>query len=313
VLRNGTPEDVEASVKDIIAASGKGGGLIIAAGGYLDEGTPAANVDAMIRACEKHGKRERLRSLQKEVERSVIDTPEAAPTPGKITLDEHRDSTDMSRAIDNLKNAIMSGKYKDIQNFVHPLLEEKVSPQTILDEAIIPAMDRIGQRFSNAEIFIPEMMVAARATEAVLEILAPVMIGAHAITSKGIVAIGTVKEDLHDIGKNIVVSMMQGGGFEVVDLGVDCPPEQFAQAVEKGARIVGLSAVLTTVLPNMKKTVQILKDRGLREKCKVLIGGAAVTRPVAQEVGADAYCRNAAEGVLMAKKFTAMLSKRDDP
>ena len=307
VLRNGTPADIEKSVREIIGMSGTGGGLIIGAGGYLDEGTPAENVDAMIRACEKYGKREQLPSLREQV---VI---QAAKNKKTVTMAEaipiKEDVSGKISEIDHIRGAVISGKYKEIQIILRQALEKGISPQTVIDEAVVPAMDHVGLLFSNAQIFIPEMLMAAKASEAILEILSPIMIGDHAVKSKGKVAIGTVKEDLHDIGKNIVLSMMQGGGFEVVDLGVDCPAEKVVEAVRDGAQVIGLSAVLTTVLPNMKETIDKLEQEGLREKCKVLIGGAAVTPPVAEQVGADAYCRNAAEGVVMAKGFIEQLLK----
>lgn len=303
VLRNGTPKDVEAAVKDIIARSGKGGGLIMAAGGYLDEGTPAENVDAMIRACEKYGKRGLLSALQKEFEQTAAEEAKAVTKEKDIPPEKPGVSAGSIPDLELIKKAVISGKHKEIQNLVRPALEKGMSPQTILDEAIIPAMDQVGQLFSDSQIFLPEMLLAAKTTQAVMEILSPIMVGKHTVKSIGKVAVGTVKEDLHDIGKNIVLSMMQGGGFEVVDLGVDCPPEKFVEAVKEGAQIIGLSAVLTTVLPNMETTIQMLEEQGLREKCKVLIGGAAVTPSLAQEMGADAYCEDAGEGVLTAKKM----------
>jgi len=310
VLRNGTCEDVDAAVKDIIEKSGKGGGLVIAAGGYLDEGTPPENVDAMLLACEKHGRRNKLRASRRRIDPAKTNDANLRTDSVETQLSFPKPTTkEKTPGLDLIRNAIVAGQYKDIHKFVQPALERNVTVQTILDEAIIPAMDHVGQLFSNAEIFIPEMLLAARTTKSVLEILSPLMVGDHGIKSKGKVAIGTVKEDLHDIGKNIVLSMMQGGGFEVIDLGVDCPSEMFVEAVEDGAQIIGLSAVLTTVIMNMKKVVQLLEERGLRGDCKVLIGGAAVTPPVAQHVGADAYCRNAAEGVRIAKQFITALSE----
>ena len=307
VLRNGTPGDVENSVREIIGKSGKGGGLIIAAGGYLDEGTPAENIDAMIMACEKYGKRDGLSSLHAQVAGEAADREEAAPQPEASPAE--KPASGKIPEIDHIRNGVISGKYKDIQIPLRQALEKGISPQNVIDEAIVPAMDHVGQLFSNNQIFIPEMLMAAKASEAVLEILSPIMVGDQAVKSRGKVAIATVKEDLHDIGKNIVLSMMQGGGFEVVDLGVDCPADKIVDAVRDGAQIVGLSAVLTTVLPNMKEVVDKLEQAGLRDKCKVLIGGAAVTPPVVEQVGADAYCSNAGEGVAMAKEFIGRLPK----
>jgi len=307
VLRNGTPADVEQSVREIIGKSGKGGGLIIAAGGYLDEGTPAENIDAMIRACEKYGKREGLAALQEQVAGETAAKEGAAARAEAIP--KEKQASGKIPEIDHIREAVISGKYKDIQIPLRQALEKGISPQTVIDEAIVPAMDHVGMLFSEAQIFIPEMLMAAKASEAVLEILSPIMKGDKAVKSRGKVAIATVKEDLHDIGKNIVLSMMQGGGFEVVDLGVDCPADKIVEAVREGAQIVGLSAVLTTVLPNMKKVIDKLKEEGLRDKCKVLIGGAAVTPPVVEQVGADAYCKDAGEGVARAKEFMGQLAR----
>ena len=133
--------------------------------------------------------------------------------------------------------------------------------------------------------------------------LEPVLAGAADVQSSGKFAIGTVKGDLHDIGKNIVITMMQGAGFEVVDLGVDCPPEKFIEAVENGADLIGMSAILTTTLKSMDIVIRTLEEKGLREKVKILVGGASVTERFANEIGADAYCDDAGEGVFKAKAF----------
>lgn len=201
-----------------------------------------------------------------------------------------------------LKDAVVYGKYKEIEQLLRSVLEQGVAPQAILDEALIPGMDEVGRRFSSNQIFIPEMMVAAKVMQVALDVLKPLFVEGKART-RGKFAIGTVKEDLHDIGKNIVISMVEGAGFEVVDLGVDCQPERFIQAIEEGAELIGISAILTTVLSNIGKTVRAIEEGGLRDKVKILIGGAAVTSGTASEMGADAYCKDAGEGVIKAKAF----------
>lgn len=177
------------------------------------------------------------------------------------------------------------------------------SPQEILDQGLIPGMDEIGRLFSAGEIFLPEMMVSAKTMQAALAALKPFMVKGE-VKAVGRMAIGTVKDDLHDIGKNIVISIMQGGGIEMIDLGVDVPPENFVKAVlQDRIELLGLSAVLTTVVPNIRKTIQILKEAGVRDKVKILIGGVAVNSRVVQDMGGDAYCRDAAEGLRIAREF----------
>jgi len=145
--------------------------------------------------------------------------------------------------------------------------------------------------------------MSAKAMKEGLEILNPILAGAADVKSSGIFAIGTVKGDLHDIGKNIVITMLQGSGFEVIDLGVDCPAEKYIYAVENGAQLIGMSAILTTTLGQMDKVIRLLEEKGLREKVKVLVGGASVTPKFAGDIGADAYCEDAGEGVLKAKQL----------
>ena len=210
-LRNGTPDAVESEVKEIIAKSGKGGGLVVAAGGFLDEGTPVENVEAMIRACEKYGKRDDVHRLAADYIKNVVRTVrESAPETAEQA--EPQKSSGI-HDLDVVRQKIVEGKFREIEAPVQASLEHGISPQTMLDEAMIPAMETVGQKFSDGKIFIPEMMTAAKAMSQALAILTPLLIGSDAQKGEK-VAIGTVKEDLHDIGKNIVVSMMQGGGYD---------------------------------------------------------------------------------------------------
>ena len=168
----------------------------------------------------------------------------------------------------------------------------------------MPAMDEVGRRFECNEYFVPELLLAARAMKAALELLRP-LLAAKGNQPVGRVAIGTVKGDLHDIGKNLVASMLEGGGYEIIDLGVNVTPEQFIAAIkEKNANIVAMSALLTTTMPSMKATIDALKQAGVREQVKVIVGGAPITEKFAQEIGADGFSESAAGAVAAAKRVT---------
>ncbi|MBM3214063.1 cobalamin-binding protein [Candidatus Poribacteria bacterium] len=172
----------------------------------------------------------------------------------------------------------------------------------ILQKGLIAGMQVVGERFRNNEFYVPEVLIAARAMKMSLEKLRPHLIDQH-VEPVGKVAIGTCRGDLHDIGKNLVAMMLEGAGFEVMDLGIDVGPEKFVDAVKDGAQIVALSALLTTTMPAMRDTIQALKDAGLRDKVKVIIGGAPVTQDFADDIGADAYGRDAATGADKAREL----------
>lgn len=319
VLREGTPEDVDAAVSAIIQMVGTNGGLIVAAGGYLSEGTPLANIEAMIRACEKYGKRGGMGTYRAGIWTEAYKLKEQSDTASKITAqiplsdDECTAAEDvpaLSQLLTNLQTAIVEGNFKIIKELVKAALDEDTDPQWMLQQVMIPGLEEVGCRFSAGKIFIPEMLTAAKAMQEGLEVLNPILASAAGIKSSGVFAIGTVKGDLHDIGKNIVITMLQGAGFEVMDLGVDCPASKYIQAVEEGAQIIGMSAILTTTLKEMETVIHLLKEKGLREKVKVLVGGASVTEKFAGEIGADAYCDDAGEGVLKAKVLMETLSDK---
>jgi corrinoid protein of di/trimethylamine methyltransferase len=204
-----------------------------------------------------------------------------------------------------LYDAIVEGNAKNAKSIVTSAIEAGADPQEILNQYMIPAMDEVGRRFESNDYFVPELLIAARAMKGALEIIKPKLTatGAKPI---GKVAIGTVKGDLHDIGKNLVAAMLEGGGFEIIDLGVDVTPEKFIGAVkEKGANVIALSALLTTTMPSMKTTIEGLKEAGVREQVKVIIGGAPVTQKYADEIGADGYSDNASAAVALARKLVA--------
>ncbi len=201
-----------------------------------------------------------------------------------------------------LHEAILSGDAKAAREVTERALGASADPLRLVNELMIPAMDEVGRRFECNEYFVPELLISARAMKSALELIRPLLL-ARGDQPAGRVAIGTVKGDLHDIGKNLVAAMLEGGGFEVIDLGVNVSPEQFVAAVkEKNANVVAMSALLTTTMPSMKTTIEALKQAGVRDRVKVLIGGAPITQKYAEEIGADGYSDNAPSAVSLAKK-----------
>ena len=201
-----------------------------------------------------------------------------------------------------LYDAVLSGDAKAARTTTEQAIAAGVDPLTLVHDFMVPAMDEVGRRFECNEYFVPELLISARAMKSCLEIIRP-LLTARGDQPVARVAIGTVKGDLHDIGKNLVAAMLEGGGFEVIDLGVNVAPEQFVTAVrEKNAQIVAMSALLTTTMPSMKTTIDALKQAGVRGKVKVLIGGAPITQQYADEIGADGYSDNAPAAVALARK-----------
>ncbi len=207
-----------------------------------------------------------------------------------------------------LYDAVLNGNAKVAKSVTEQALAEGVDPQKLVTGYMIPAMDEVGRRFEKNEYFVPELLISARAMKAALELIRP-LLTARGDKPVGRVAIGTVKGDLHDIGKNLVASLLEGGGFEVIDLGVNVTPEKFIETVNaKQANIVAMSALLTTTMPAMKTTIDALKQAGVRDKVKVLIGGAPITQKYAEEIGADGYSESAVGAVALAKKAVAVVA-----
>jgi len=207
--------------------------------------------------------------------------------------------------MENLKalfEAVVNGDAAASRSITEQALKSGTDPMRLVNEFMVPAMDEVGRRFQENEYFVPELLISARAMKASLELIRP-LLTARGDEPLGRVAIGTVKGDLHDIGKNLVAAMLEGGGFEVIDLGVNVTPEQFIATVnEKKAHIIAMSALLTTTMPAMKTTVDALKQAGMRNKVKVLIGGAPITQKYADEIGADGFSETAVGAVGVAKK-----------
>ena len=204
-----------------------------------------------------------------------------------------------------LYDAILTGNAKKAEEVTKAALAADVNPSELLGKYMIPAMDEVGKRFECNEYFVPELLIAARAMKTALRLLTPKLAAAGA-KAAGRVVIGTVQGDLHDIGKNLVASMLEGGGFEVVDLGVDVPPQKFVEAAkEQDGSILAMSALLTTTMTQMKAVVKALEEAGIRRKTKVIIGGAPITQQYADEIGADGYGDNASTAVALARKLVA--------
>ncbi|MGI6173503.1 MAG: cobalamin B12-binding domain-containing protein [Christensenellales bacterium] len=202
-----------------------------------------------------------------------------------------------------IADAVKNGRAKVVKTLVSDAVAEGVSAEAILNEGLVVGMSELGEMFKNNEVYVPEVLIAARAMKAGTEILKPLLVAAN-VQSRGTVAIGTVKGDLHDIGKNLVGMMLEGAGFTVLDLGVDVSPEQFVDAAQnKGAQILGMSALLTTTMPSMKAGIDALTAAGIRDKVRVMIGGAPVTQSYADEIGADGYSTDAASAADLAKKL----------
>ena len=200
-----------------------------------------------------------------------------------------------------LFDAILTGDAKTAKAVTGNALAEGVAPLALVQDTMMPAMDEVGRRFEANEYFVPELLLAARAMKSALELIRP-LLAAGGVQPAGRVVIGTVKGDLHDIGKNLVAAMLEGGGYDIVDLGVNVDPAKFVAAVkEKNAGIVALSALLTTTMPAMKTTIDALTAAGLRGQVKVMVGGAPVTAEYAREIGADGFSRSAAGAVEAAR------------
>ncbi len=204
-----------------------------------------------------------------------------------------------------LYEAIVRGDAKTAKALTQQALREGTNPLSVVNDYMVPAMDEVGRRFEASEYYVPELLISARAMKTALDLVKP-LLAARGERPAGKVVIGTVKGDLHDIGKNLVASMLEGGGFEVIDLGVNVPPERFIAAInEKQANILAMSALLTTTMPAMKSTVEALRQAGVRDRVKVLIGGAPITQKFADEIGADGYSDNAVGAVALAKRALA--------
>lgn len=210
----------------------------------------------------------------------------------------------MTDHLHTIKAAVIGGRHGEIKGLVQQALDAGLDPAAIINEALIAAMDVVGKDFGDGKIFVPEMLVAAVTMKAGLDVVKPCLTGGES-QSRGTVIMATVKGDLHDIGKNLVSMMLEGAGFKVMDLGTDLSVDKLIEQVKAiQPDILGLSALLTTTMPEMQNVIGALKAQGLRDKVKVLVGGAPVDRVFADKIGADGYGANAAEAVELARRLT---------
>ncbi len=206
--------------------------------------------------------------------------------------------------LDELREAVVDGQAKLAVAKVIEGLDAGIEAGTLLREGLIEAMAQVGKLYEEGEVFVPEMLVAARAMSAALGTLKPHLVE-EGVASRGKVAIGTTQGDLHDIGKNLVAMMLEGSGYEIVDLGVDVAPDKFVDAVRNGANVVAMSALLTTTMTNMALAIAAITEAGLRDKVRIVVGGAPITKSYADEIGADGYAEDASSAVRLVKEVLA--------
>ncbi len=209
----------------------------------------------------------------------------------------------MSEQIEAIKDGVINAKHKEIEDMTKKAISDGVDLNKIINEGLIAGMDVIGEKFSKNEIFVPEMLVSARTVKIALGIIKP-LLKDEEIEDRGTILMGTVKGDMHDIGKNLVIMILEGAGFNVIDLGVDMSVEMFTQKVEEiKPDILGLSALLTTTMAEMKNVIEALEEKGLRSGVKVIVGGAPIDEKFAKEIGSDGYGKDASEAVRLARGF----------
>ena len=204
--------------------------------------------------------------------------------------------------LDNIYEAILDGDMGIVPAHVQSAIDAGISVSDILIESMIAAMEEVGRLFQEGEYFVPEMLLAAHSMKAGLSVLQPHLVNTG-VEPIGKIILGSVDGDMHDIGKNLVAMMLEGAGFQIVDLGTDVSAAQFVEAVKEGADILGLSALLTTTLPSMESTIRAIEAAGLREDVKIIVGGAPVTADYAHQIGADGYAKDASQAVKVAKSF----------
>jgi uroporphyrinogen decarboxylase len=293
----GAPDDVMAEVLERLCTLGRGGGWICAPTHHVQLDTPMENFLALVDAvAEAHPglcgeETERFWRVDGEFRR----------------VDERKEAVQIASGVAPIYEAVLAGDGAGAEAGVASALEAGVPPERILNGACIPAMSEVGRLFEEGEKYVPEMLISAKAMQAGMNLLKPHLVQAG-VEAVGRIVLGTVSGDLHDIGKNLVRIMLEGAGFEVVDLGVDVAAESFVEAVEVHApQIVAMSALLTTTMPSMAGVVRALEAAGMRDRIKVLVGGAPVTPDFADEIGADGYAADASSGARRAKELLGIV------
>jgi uroporphyrinogen decarboxylase len=315
VFTTGTPQQVRDDVRRRIDDLGPGGGFIAATVHNIQANVPPENIMAMWETLQEYGvygpggvgqrPAGYVPAPRNDKPVTVNTSPDRLPAT-MPTPDEAAEAALIPDLFIDMQDAIIDGQRNPAVAYAKQALEQGYTPQDVIADGVVPAMTIVGEKFETAEFFLPEMMAAALAARGILEVLRPKLAAAHAEPLARIV-IGTVKGDLHDIGKNLVCMMMEGAGFEVIDLGPDVPAEKFIAAIqEHKPEVVGLSALLTTTAPMMRIILRSLQQAGVRDGVKVLVGGAAVSAEFADEIGADAYAPDAGAAVRKAKELLAM-------
>jgi len=209
----------------------------------------------------------------------------------------------MTDILETIREMVVGGKFKDIEEEVQRAVDSGTDLNRIINDALISAMDIVGKRFADGDIYVPEMLVSAKTMKQGLDIIKPLLTAGEA-EHRGTIVMGTVKGDLHDIGKNLVIMMMEGAGFRIIDLGVDVKIEDLIDTVKKEeADVLGLSALLTTTMPEMQKVIEALEEAGLRNQLKVIVGGAPIDQGFADKIGADGFGADAVEAVQLAREM----------
>ncbi|HDR15315.1 MAG TPA: cobalamin-binding protein [Desulfobacteraceae bacterium] len=211
----------------------------------------------------------------------------------------------MYENLEEIKNAIIGGKHDQIEDLVKKAIDSGTDLEELINDGMVAAMDVVGEKYSRNEIYVPEMLVSAVTMKKGLDLVNP-LLQADAKESKGKIIMCTVKGDIHDIGKNLVVMMLQGAGFDVIDLGVDLSAERVVEEVKKARpNVLGMSALLTTTMPEIKTVIELLKDQGIRDSIKIMVGGAPVNQEWADKIGADGYGADAGQAVELARRLVA--------
>jgi len=214
-------------------------------------------------------------------------------------------SADQTQTLERIRESLTDGQVSELRELVRIALDEGLGPEQVLNDGMIAAMSALGEQFQREEIYLPEVLFAARAMLAGMQILEPLLAGAG-IEPLAKVALGTVKGDIHDIGKNLVGIMLKGAGFEVIDLGIDVPPEGFVEAARQGARLIGMSALTSGTMVALQPVITALEEAGLKGEIKTMVGGAIVTQAYADSIGADGYAEDAVAAVAKAKQLLGL-------
>jgi corrinoid protein of di/trimethylamine methyltransferase len=316
VFTNATPAEVRQEVRRRIDDFGPGGGFVAAAVHNIQANVPPENIMAMWETLQEYGsygsggvgQRPEGYVYSRPLEQPIAvhaafeSVPARMLTPEEVAA-QAAAATELPAVIDDIIDAIIEGNPKGARAAAQEALDQQIDIQRIIGDGVVPAMQEVGDKFACGEFFLPEMMAAALGARSILELLRPRLAAAKS-KPVGRIVLGTVKGDLHDIGKNLVAMMMEGGGFEVIDLGADTPAEKFIDAVRQyQPQIVGLSALLTTTMPMIGKIVKAMDEAGVRSQVKVMVGGAPVTQEYADKIGADGYAPDAGAAVRTAKSL----------